>query len=317
MTAGDNAFRPTVSVGLPVYNGENYLRTAIESILNQTFRNLELIITDNASTDATQAICQAYAASDERVRYVRNPKNMGAAYNYNLTVELAKGRYFRWNAHDDYCAPTSLEVCVTALDRHPDVIMAYSRTILIDEHDDVIEYHDDEFHLMDEAPHVRLARSLRGSAWCHPVFGLIRLDELRQTGMIGAYPSSDKVLLSELAIRGKIFETPEHLSYRRLHPEISTRVHLSDEAMAAWFDPTMRTKVTAPRWRRLQEIDRAIRRAKLPPTQAMACRRELLRFYAEPERLKGARRDGLQAGRRLVGRLFRWPQGDQTTQTTR
>ena len=81
---------PTVSVGLPVYNGADYLAEAIDSILKQSFEDFELLIQDNASTDATGEICRAYAASDARVRYVRNPQNVGAAGNYNLVFERAR-----------------------------------------------------------------------------------------------------------------------------------------------------------------------------------------------------------------------------------
>ena len=78
-------------MGLPVYNGADYLAEAIDSILKQSFEDFELLIQDNASTDATGEICRAYAASDPRVRYVRNPQNVGAAGNYNLVFERARG----------------------------------------------------------------------------------------------------------------------------------------------------------------------------------------------------------------------------------
>src|SRR6267143_929234 len=107
---------PSVSIGLPVYNGERYVRTAIESILNQTLQDWELIICDNASTDGTQAICEDYAARDARLRYLRNPSNIGAANNYRRVVELAQGRYFKWIASDDYCAPEFLDRCQRAND---------------------------------------------------------------------------------------------------------------------------------------------------------------------------------------------------------
>src|SRR5688572_10868700 len=96
---------PRVSIGLPVYNGENYLAEAIDSILAQTFEDFELIISDNASTDRTQEICEAYAAKDGRIRYYRSEVNKGSAWNFNRVFELARGEYFKWAAHDDYIAP--------------------------------------------------------------------------------------------------------------------------------------------------------------------------------------------------------------------
>jgi glycosyltransferase involved in cell wall biosynthesis len=110
---------PKVSIGLAVYNGEAYLKEAVDSILTKRFTDFELIISDNASTDRTEKLCRAYAAQDERVRYHRNPTNIGGANNENQTCANGSGQYFRWAAHDDVCAPTLLEKCVAALDENP------------------------------------------------------------------------------------------------------------------------------------------------------------------------------------------------------
>ena len=80
---------PVISVGMPVYNGEQYLESAIRAVLDQTCEDLELIISDNASTDRTAQICNDFAARDSRVRFSRNPDNIGAARNYNRVFELA------------------------------------------------------------------------------------------------------------------------------------------------------------------------------------------------------------------------------------
>src|SRR3974377_1117825 len=99
---------PKVSIGLPVYNGENYLRLAIDSILTQDYTDFELIISDNASADATQEICREYTARDCRIRYYRNKINIGASGNYNRVFELARGGLFKWAAHDDVHLPAFL-----------------------------------------------------------------------------------------------------------------------------------------------------------------------------------------------------------------
>src|SRR5689334_3559190 len=90
---------PKVSIGLPVYNGENYLAKTIASILAQTFTDFELIICDNASSDSTQRICEDFARQDARVRYGRNEKNLGAGPNYDLAFSRSTGTYFKWAAH--------------------------------------------------------------------------------------------------------------------------------------------------------------------------------------------------------------------------
>src|SRR3972149_7037346 len=124
---------PKVSVWMPVYNGERHLRNAVQSILGQTFRDIELIISDNASTDRTEAICREYASKDPRVRYYRNPKNLGAPENINSVFRRATGRYFKWAAANDECDPRFMEACVQILDERPNTVLAYPRTLLIRE----------------------------------------------------------------------------------------------------------------------------------------------------------------------------------------
>src|SRR3569833_191665 len=114
---------PKVSIGLPVYNGENIFRETLDSILDQTFEDFELIISDNASTDHTEAICQSYVDRDKRVRYLRNPENIGASGNYTRVFEAASGENFKWAAHDDVCATTFLAECVNVLDRDPAIVL--------------------------------------------------------------------------------------------------------------------------------------------------------------------------------------------------
>jgi len=125
--------QPRVSIGLPVFNGENYLTEAISSVLNQTFTDLELVICDNASTDRTHAICCEYAAADQRVRYIRNESNIGAAKNYNLVWEKSTGTYFKWLAHDDRLLPGYVAATVAALEHDPGVVLCNSVVDYIDQ----------------------------------------------------------------------------------------------------------------------------------------------------------------------------------------
>ena len=100
---------PRVSIGLPIYNGENFLGDAVESLLAQTFTDFELVLVDNASTDGTAAMCERFVARDKRVRYHRNPQNIGGAPNFNLAFQLAdRAPYFKWAAHDDRHLPDFL-----------------------------------------------------------------------------------------------------------------------------------------------------------------------------------------------------------------
>ncbi|MEO1346882.1 MAG: glycosyltransferase family A protein, partial [Pseudomonadota bacterium] len=125
---GESNQSPRVTIGVPVYNGDAYLAEALDSILNQTFTDFEVIISDNASTDGTEQICRDYAARDDRVRYIRQEKNLGAAPNFNLLVPIARGEYFKWAASDDLIAPEFLNYCVEALEKEFDASLAMTQT---------------------------------------------------------------------------------------------------------------------------------------------------------------------------------------------
>ncbi|WNC86000.1 glycosyltransferase family 2 protein [Thermosynechococcus sp. QKsg1] len=94
------SYEHNLSIGMPVYNGAKFIREALDSLLAQTFTDFELIISDNASTDETEAICREYAAKDKRIRYVRQAQNLGAAANFKYVLDEARGEYFMWAAAD-------------------------------------------------------------------------------------------------------------------------------------------------------------------------------------------------------------------------
>src|SRR5512139_3267591 len=123
-----NPDKPRVSIGVPVYNGENFLKDALDSLLAQTFKDFEIVIADNVSTDQTEEICRSYAAKDARIRYYRNETNIGAGPNHNRVFELSRGEYFKWVCHDDMCAPEFLERCIEVLDRDPSVVLCHAET---------------------------------------------------------------------------------------------------------------------------------------------------------------------------------------------
>jgi glycosyltransferase involved in cell wall biosynthesis len=298
---GEN--KPRVSIGLPVRDGENYLAETLDSILAQTYSDFELTISDNASTDGTEEIGRAYAARDERIRYFRNEKNLGAAENFNRVLELSAGEYFKWAAHDDLCAPEYLALCVEILDREPEVVLCYPRTRIIDGQGEFVEDYFDGFHLDSPKPNVRFRDVFRAPGLCNPVFGLMRARVLERTALIGNYAASDRVLLGELALHGQFYEVPEYLFLRRGHPQRSLAANVTDGEIAAWFDPAMRGKVLLPRWRRLLEYLRAAQRAPLSQTERIRCYMQVARFVLSPRKLGGMAGDFLKAAK-LVPRVF-------------
>ncbi|MBT3295051.1 MAG: glycosyltransferase family 2 protein [Verrucomicrobia bacterium] len=117
---------PVVTVGVPVYNGELTIRDALLSILNQTYQNVEVIISDNASTDRTSDICRELAAQDKRIHYVRQPSNRGATFNFNYVLDHACGEYFMWAACDDKRSLDFIEVNCAFLAGHEDYVASTS-----------------------------------------------------------------------------------------------------------------------------------------------------------------------------------------------
>jgi glycosyltransferase involved in cell wall biosynthesis len=217
--------RVGVTVGLPVYNGERFIEHAVEATLTQTYGDLELVISDNASTDGTEALCRGWAARDRRVRYVRSPVNRGAAWNHSRLVDLAEGKYFKWLAADDCYDREYLARCVEVLETHPGVVLVCTRTTFIDESGRSVKRNDPGWDLRSEAPHERLrAVILKGGHWTNAdaLFGVMRTNALRSTRLFPRYQGGDKRPLAELSLVGQFVEIPEYLLSRRLHGDASS-----------------------------------------------------------------------------------------------
>lgn len=255
---------PAISVGLPVYNGERYVGVTIESVLAQTFVDFELVIVDNASTDRTPDICREYAERDSRVRYVRNPVNIGVGKNYCCAFSLAKGGYFRWLSADDYIAPTALERCKDVLDQRADVVLCCTKANIVDEHGAVIGPYETAQALECDNVFERFRRVFEQYGWCHTVYGLLRRDVVQRTALIGSFPGSDCTLLAELSLYGRFAEVDEYLFFRRTHPQAYSHKP-SRESNLMYFAPQERRKpsLVFQVWRHLYEHIRAIGRAPL------------------------------------------------------
>lgn len=270
--------KPLVSLGLPVYNGENYLKLAVQSVLCQTFTDFELIISDNASTDKTESICREFDAAHSRVRYIRHDHNLGAASNFNHTVKLARGEYFKWVAHDDLIAPEYLQTCVDALTARKDRVAAFTHAVNIDEHGEKLGHKPDVSHSEEADPATRFRYSICVEHSCLAIFGLVRMSVLRRTPMIAPYVGSDRVLLAELGLRGPFTEISQTLFFHREHSERSTRAEPSLQQRAAWFDPTRKGKMTFPHWRIWLEYFASIRRVPLSAGQKFKCLFQTVRW---------------------------------------
>ena len=276
---------PKISIGIPVYNGEKYLELAIDSLIKQTFKDFEIIISDNASTDRTEEICRAYQAQDNRVSYHRNSVNIGAAENYKTVFRLAKGQFFKWMAHDDRCSANYLEECVRVLEEDPDIVMSFPRFVLIDDRDRVFPKTDEHTYLtsdnriittniprnfMSVRPSDRYWEILYKTTECYEFFGLARREIIEQTSQHDAFYGSDKVLLCELAMMGKIKEVPSATGYFRIHGEQSQSIKDSKER-AEWISPDLNYGALMSRFKCVQGYYRSIFAYSAPWSERLKC----------------------------------------------
>jgi len=293
-----------VSIGLPVYNGQDYLSAAIESLSRQTFGDFEIVISDNASSDRTPEICREFAASDPRIRYDRNERNLGAAANYNAVFARARGEYFKWASHDDFVAPDFLQRCVEVLDREEHVVLAFSRFDYVDERGETLRQSAQNLSIRGEQPARRVRqlvdRQVEKTDIYWAIFGLIRSSALRSTRLIETYVASDQTLLFHLILLGELCQVPETLFFRREHADESMTKQATPRQRASWFDTTRKpSEFLFPNWRLLREHLALIREQRLPPGQALRCSGQVLRRFAHKWRAMGG--EIKAAGRGLLG----------------
>lgn len=217
---------PYVSLALFVYNGEKFIAEAIRSILDQDFRDFELIITDNTSTDGTEAICRQFAASDSRINYVHNERNLGAGPNQNKGFGLSSGKYFKWCACDDRLGPGYLSRCVAVLDANPDAVLAFGRTETIDQDGHALPLIGSMLSSLEGlGPARRFQQVIAEQFDNYEIFGLFRRDALAKSLLHRPYYGSDHTLLCEMALLGRFFLVPDVVFYNRDHADRSVKVN--------------------------------------------------------------------------------------------
>jgi glycosyltransferase involved in cell wall biosynthesis len=270
---------PRVSIGLPVYNGENFLAQALDALLGQSFTDFELILSDNASTDGTQEICRRYAAADERIRYVRQPRNIGGAPNQAFVAEQARGQYFKLAAHDDLYSPDLVRRCVEVLDAHPDVVLCHGDMAFIDAAGEVVGHY--EYSIATDSPSApERLRSLLVTDGGDDEYGVIRTDVLRRVRPSDSFHNPGRPFVAEIALHGRFHQVPELLYFRRDHPDRGDRTPTIG-ALAARMDPRRAGQSDV---RLLAEYVLAyfgaVHRAPLTPTDRIRCYRVLLGWLA-------------------------------------
>jgi glycosyltransferase involved in cell wall biosynthesis len=299
---------PRLSIGLPVYNGENYLAESITALLGQSYENFELIISDNASTDSTADICRRFEKQDSRIRYIRQQRNIGLSPNHNFVLQQSRGEFFKWAAADDLYGRDLLLRCVEALDELPDVVLAHSYMAAIDGDGNVTQSYEYPA-LATDSPHApERFRSIvfgssglferksdggrsfvridnRGILRACDEYGVIRTDVMRQVAPLGSFHHSDRIVVCELALHGRFHITPDWLYFRRDHPDRVYNANTKVRARCENLDPIRKNRLRHPTARLLGEYMwgyyGAIRRAPLSTADRRECYRDMAQWMLD------------------------------------
>lgn len=192
---------PNISIGMPVFNGENTITHAIDSLLSQTFDDYELIISDNDSNDNTEKICREYASKDQRIRYIRQPSNIGAAANFKFVFDQAQAEFFMWAACDDMRSPDYLSLNYDFLCRNKDYVASTSPARFADGEFDEIRMGDAS---LEGEVHQRFIKFFVKTHANSRFYSLMRRDAISKCGfIIESYYAADWSFVLQLASLGK------------------------------------------------------------------------------------------------------------------
>ncbi|HEY8472299.1 MAG TPA: glycosyltransferase family 2 protein [Natronosporangium sp.] len=259
-----------LTIGVPVFNGERYLATALAGIRAQTFTDFEVVIGDNGSTDRTPEIAAEFAAADSRFRYVRRERNIGLVPNFNQLFTDTDSEFFAWHAADDLTDPEFYGACVQLLQANPDAAAATTEILLMDSAGEVIG--PDPEPIRGDHPD-RVVRFIELAGFNHYAqftYGVYRRSMMERTRlMLPFFWTSDRLFLAELALQGRLLRDPRRLFFVRQHTE---RVTLGGRAnfYAGLSAPQRGTTL-----RYARELRKAIELADLPPAERARLRRAL------------------------------------------
>lgn len=266
-----------VTIGVPVYNGQAFLDGALECLVGQSHATLEIIVSDNASTDRTEAIAREWERRDSRIRYLRQARNIGAPANWNLVARAARGEYFKWMSASDLCDRGFVASALACLRERPDAVLCFSRTRYIDDAGQPLSVADTDFEVTDDAPSRRFWKVCSQLQVNNAQSGLIRTSALRRTHLDRLYPHGDRVLMAELALLGKFVMLEEPLLMRRASPEHWTALR-SDEELARMFWPTGAPSRPLLNLRRLADYFFSALRSPVPVGERVKAAGHALRY---------------------------------------
>lgn len=271
--------RPRLTIGVPVYNGEAYLDQALSSVVAQDYDDMEIVISDNGSTDGTPDIIAGYL-TDPRVRLVRHHRNRGGVWNVNYLVGEARGQFFKWAYYDDRLRPGYVRTCMDALDAHGSgAVSVHTRVVIIDEHGSFLEERDDDALGLDASTAAARIGNLLGHIAGQLEFAIHRTDALRRTDVIQPFIGSELAMLTSLLAQGTAIPIHQQLLELRRHPQQYGTDRFSE---GAWYaHEHQRGRLLPFTWLNV-ELARAVTRSRLPAAEKLACLGVIARRWTVP-----------------------------------
>ena len=207
----ENVNYPLVSIGVPVFNGEKDLNQTLEVLLKQDYPNLEIIISDNGSTDRTPEICEEFLKKDPRVKYYRSSENLGSNWNFNQVFDLSSGEYFMWAKHDDSRELSFVRACVEKLEQCPEAVLCQAQVgmFIQNRKERLCIGNLDSFEGVTGL--VERYRETLKHFSAVAIYGVYRSWALKKTHMMQHSIASDLAFIQELSIYGSFVQVPEVL----------------------------------------------------------------------------------------------------------
>jgi len=225
--------KPLVSVGIPTYNRAPLLRRAIESVLDQDYDHIELIISDNASTDDTQALCEEFCRRDSRVQYYRQPVNLGLTANFTAVFEHSSGQFYKWLADDDWIDQTYISHCVRELLQQPELAVVCGLTKWYSENQ--FRADGSKTNLLQHSGKARVLAFYRGVRSNEAVYGLMRRDILSAVPTMANVFGADWFVMASIAFKGKIKTIETTTNYQAIGGASASAVKTARLLGLPWY----------------------------------------------------------------------------------
>jgi glycosyltransferase involved in cell wall biosynthesis len=209
---------PKLSIGMPLYNGGRFIEKSISSLINQTYTDFELIISDNCSNDDTEEICLKFKENDNRIKYYKQESNLGATSNFNYVLNNSSGEYFMWAAFDDIWDPNFISECINVLENNLDCVSVFTHFIIYD----INSYKEIEritpSSLSSDLPSVRIMKSFENLV-PNMIYGIHRREILAKNKYIVNQDWNDILIVAHQVFFGKYFILPKYLHMTGINGE--------------------------------------------------------------------------------------------------